>query len=134
VFDVDHFKQINDSHGHLVGDVALRHVADVMAATKRDIDTVGRIGGEEFVVIFSEEGPDGAEAAANRIRQRIANSELQHDGAAVPLTVSGGVAVYPVDGTDWDSLFAVADRRMYAAKSAGRNRVMAPAVPKAVHA
>ncbi len=134
LFDVDNFKQINDSRGHLVGDLALRHVAGVMAATKRDIDTVGRIGGEEFVVIFSEEGPDGAEAAANRLRRRIAESALQHDGADVPLTVSGGVAVYPGDGTDWDSLFAVADRRMYAAKSAGRNRVVAPSVPKAVPA
>jgi diguanylate cyclase (GGDEF)-like protein len=127
LFDVDHFKQINDSRGHLVGDVALRHVADVMSEAKRDVDTAGRIGGEEFVVIFSEEGADGAEAAANRVRQRIAESVLRHDDMEIPLTVSGGVAVYPMDGTDWDSLFAVADQRMYAAKSAGRNQVVAQA-------
>jgi diguanylate cyclase (GGDEF)-like protein len=123
LFDIDHFKQINDSRGHLAGDVALQHVADVMAATKRDIDTAGRIGGEEFVMIFSEEGPGGAEAAANRVRQRIEESELHYDGAAIPLTVSGGLAIYPTDGTDWDSLFATADRRMYTAKNAGRNQV-----------
>jgi diguanylate cyclase (GGDEF)-like protein len=125
LFDIDHFKRINDSQGHLVGDAALRHVADVMMATKRDVDTVGRIGGEEFVVIFSEEGPDGALGAANRVRQRIAESDLDHDGTTIHVTVSGGVAVYPMDGTDWDSLFAVADRRMYTAKNAGRNRVAA---------
>jgi diguanylate cyclase (GGDEF)-like protein len=126
LFDIDHFKQINDSRGHLAGDVALRHVADVMAATKRDVDTAGRIGGEEFVLIFSEEGPEGAEAAANRVRQRVEESELHYDGVPIPLTVSGGVAIYPTDGADWDSLFAAADRRMYAAKSAGRNCVAAP--------
>lgn len=126
LFDIDHFKQINDNRGHLAGDVALRHVAEVMAAAKREVDTVGRIGGEEFVVIFSEEGHDGAEAGANRIRQRIEESQLHYDGMDVRLTVSGGVAMYPMDGTDWDSLFAVADRRMYSAKSDGRNRVSAP--------
>jgi diguanylate cyclase (GGDEF)-like protein len=126
LFDIDHFKQINDSRGHLAGDVALRHVAQLMAATKRGVDTAGRIGGEEFVVIFSEEGHDGAEAAANRIRQRIEESQLHYDGAEIALTVSGGVAIYPMDGTDWDSLFAAADARMYAAKRDGRNRVAAP--------
>ncbi len=126
LFDIDHFKQINDSRGHLAGDVALRHVADVMTAAKRGVDTAGRIGGEEFVLIFSEEGLDGAEAAANRVRQRIAESALHYEGMDIPLTVSGGVAIYPTDGTDWDSLFAAADRRMYEAKSAGRNRVAAP--------
>ncbi len=126
LFDIDHFKQINDSRGHLAGDAALRHVAGVMTSTKREIDTAGRIGGEEFVVIFSEEGIDGGEAAANRVRQRIAESDLEWEGTKIRLTVSGGVAVYPIDGRAWDSLFAAADRRMYAAKNGGRNRIEAP--------
>jgi diguanylate cyclase (GGDEF)-like protein len=127
VFDVDHFKQVNDTHGHLVGDAVLKHVAAVLSAGSREVDVVGRIGGEEFVCVLSEEGKEGALTAANRLREQIAAASLPHDGRSLSVTLSGGLAVYPADGSDWDHLFTVADRRLYAAKHGGRNRVEGPA-------
>jgi diguanylate cyclase (GGDEF)-like protein len=121
LFDVDHFKRINDTHGHLVGDAALKHVAGLLGEEKRNGDVVGRIGGEEFVVLLGEERLDGAIVEANRLRERIAATKLQ--GGELSVSVSGGLAMYPADGTDWDQVFAAADQRLYAAKMGGRNRV-----------
>jgi diguanylate cyclase (GGDEF)-like protein len=126
LFDVDRFKRINDTHGHLVGDAALKHIAGLLRAETREVDTVGRIGGEEFVVLLAEERLDGAIQAANRLRERIAAAKLQHQGGEISLTVSGGLAMVPADGTDWDPVFAAADRRLYEAKVGGRNRVVSP--------
>lgn len=118
LFDVDHFKRVNDTLGHLAGDAALRDVAAVLDGNKRAVDVAGRIGGEEFVVLLTEEGREGALAAADRLREAVAR--------LLTVTVSGGLAVYPSDGLDWDQLFAVADQRLYAAKNGGRNRVEGP--------
>jgi diguanylate cyclase (GGDEF)-like protein len=126
VFDVDHFKHINDTYGHLIGDATLKHVAGQLNAQKRDVDIVGRIGGEEFVVLLGEERLNGAIVAANRLRERIAASKLRHQGRELSVSVSGGLAMYPADGTNWDQVFAAADRRLYAAKTGGRNRVATP--------
>jgi diguanylate cyclase (GGDEF)-like protein len=124
VFDVDHFKRVNDTYGHLAGDAALRHVAAVLANEKRTNDVVGRIGGEEFVVILPEEDATGAAIAANRLREAVATAPLAAGGAVFSVTISGGIGVIPQDGRDWDAVFAAADHRLYAAKEGGRNRVV----------
>jgi diguanylate cyclase (GGDEF)-like protein len=126
VFDVDHFKRVNDTHGHLAGDAALRHVAAVLNAGRRDVDLVGRIGGEEFVFLLGEEGLDGALRAADRLRETVAAATLAYGTQTLAVTLSGGLAMYPADGDEWDSLFAVADQRLYRAKQGGRNRVVGP--------
>lgn len=124
VFDLDHFKQANDTHGHLMGDALLAHVGRVLAAGKRGGDVLGRIGGEEFVVLMADPLPGGAHLAADRLRHAIEATPLLHEGHALAVTVSGGVARFPQDGETWDTLFSVADRRLYEAKHAGRNRVV----------
>jgi diguanylate cyclase (GGDEF)-like protein len=129
VFDVDHFKQVNDTHGHLVGDAALRHVAAILRDHVRGGDVVGRIGGEEFVVLIADERVDGAIAAAERLRAALESAPINRD---LTITMSGGLAMFPADGRDWDELFAVADERLYAAKKGGRNRVEIPLRPSLV--
>lgn len=132
VLDLDHFKLVNDRHGHLVGDQVLAAVAAAVRAEVRDDDIVGRFGGEEFVVLLSggdgEPGSGGAEAAAQRIRHRVAALEVPVSGPYGPLvvdelSVSIGGATCPEDGTGLAELIEVADTAMYAAKRAGRNTV-----------
>ncbi len=125
LFDLDHFKQVNDEHGHAAGDLALQGVARVLGAAKRTEDVLARIGGEEFLVLLGQQGRQGALEAAERMRAALAASPLAIGGHARRMTMSGGIAFYPDDGVDWEALFATADRRLYAAKRAGRNRVAA---------
>jgi diguanylate cyclase (GGDEF)-like protein len=127
VFDIDHFKQVNDRYGHSVGDAALKHVSSLLEANRRQVDFVGRIGGEEFVVILTEEPGETATAAADRLRESVAAVPLSgHDLHDLLLTVSGGVATYPDDGKTWDEVFTAADHRLYESKENGRNRVTGP--------
>jgi diguanylate cyclase (GGDEF)-like protein len=120
--DIDHFKSFNDRFGHSAGDRMLKRVTlDIMAAV-RVSDFTYRFGGEEFVVIAEDIGPEEATAMAERIRRRIAGVAATHAGEAV--TVSIGVAMCPRDSTDYDALFEIADKRLYEAKAAGRNRVV----------
>ena len=123
VFDIDHFKSVNDTYGHVFGDETLKHVADLLRANVREVDGVGRIGGEEFVVIMPEETTVGAVAAANRLRESIAAETLLHGSISMRVTVSAGVATYPADGTSWEELLAAADQCLYESKRSGRNRV-----------
>jgi diguanylate cyclase (GGDEF)-like protein len=134
LIDIDHFKQVNDLHGHLVGDEALRAVATILRSAIRVKDVIGRFGGEEFVIALPETGIDEATVTADRLRNAVAASPLAAMCAGVldepdldpdtfQLTVSIGVAVYPSDGATVDDLLLRADRAMYAAKAAGRNRV-----------
>jgi len=125
IFDIDHFKQVNDRHGHAVGDEVLRGVADALASSKRGEDVLARIGGEEFLVLLAEQGADGARDAAERLRRAAGEAEVRAGDQAVHVTLSGGVALFPSDGADWDHLFAAADRRLYAAKRDGRDRLEA---------
>lgn len=124
IFDIDHFKRLNDDHGHAYGDEVLRQVGRELVAAKREVDVVGRFGGEEFVVILSEEGKEGAARAAARFHDRVRSVAGPEGGARIPLTLSGGVATAPDDGYGWGDLFAAADRRLYEAKRSGRNRVI----------
>jgi diguanylate cyclase (GGDEF)-like protein len=130
VLDLDHFKAVNDTHGHLVGDQVLAAVAGALRAEVREHDLVGRFGGEEFVVLLA--GPAAGavemEAVAERIRSRVAHLRLEIPTPDGPLTVSGltvsiGGAVAPAEGADLRTLLQIADTALYAAKRAGRNVV-----------
>jgi two-component system cell cycle response regulator len=125
LLDVDHFKQINDTAGHLAGDSVLRQLAVLLEEAVRKVDVVARFGGEEFVAILPETVNEGAVAFAERLRERI-EAQAFDVGAERPvhLTVSIGIASFPsprVDSTE--DLFARADEALYRAKSAGRNQV-----------
>jgi diguanylate cyclase (GGDEF)-like protein len=134
LIDIDHFKLVNDRHGHLVGDEALRATATILRSAIRAQDQIGRFGGEEFVIALPGSDLGDATVTADRLRNAVASSPLAAmcagvlddpglDPAPFRLTVSVGVAVYPGDGDSVDELLLRADRAMYAAKEAGRDRV-----------
>jgi diguanylate cyclase (GGDEF)-like protein len=120
--DLDHFKSLNDTHGHLAGDGVLSEVSEVMRRSLRGVDIVGRWGGEEFVVLLPETDASSGLEAAERIREAVAAHECAAAGGA-HVTCSIGLAAYPDDGGQRDQLIALADRAMYAAKKLGRNQV-----------
>jgi diguanylate cyclase (GGDEF)-like protein len=125
IFDLDLFKRLNDRYGHPVGDRALISVVETMRATIRRHDLLGRYGGEEFALLMPNTGKETAIRVAERIRGEIELGGFRIGGERVGLTVSGGVATFPLDGFDWDSLLITADNALYAAKDAGRNRIVA---------
>jgi diguanylate cyclase (GGDEF)-like protein len=120
--DLDHFKRVNDTHGHQAGDAVLSGAARVMMTTIRAEDVLARYGGEEFAIICREIEPSGAEALARRLCAAIAAHRFEHGGTVIPVTVSIGAAV-DKGITDVQSLIAAADAAMYEAKRTGRNRV-----------
>ena len=121
--DADHFKRVNDAHGHAAGDAVLRHLAAGLSATFRTMDVVARIGGEEFVVLLPDTTLDGACAVASRLCQRIAEHAVEVDGRPIRYTVSAGVATMDDTVAGVADLLKRADTAMYAAKAQGRNRV-----------
>jgi len=125
--DLDHFKDINDTHGHLVGDEALREVARLLQGAVRTVDLVGRYGGEEFVIVLPETNPEGAVAFAERLREKVAHHDFASEILpSLKITVSIGVAAFPAPTIDSvDDLFARSDEALYRAKAAGRNLVRA---------
>jgi two-component system cell cycle response regulator len=125
LIDLDHFKQINDTHGHLAGDDVLIEVAAVLLRVVRAVDIVARYGGEEFVVVLPETGAPGAEAFAERLRELIEGQSFAVSrGNAIRLTTSIGVACFPGFAVESvEDLLANADQALYRAKSEGRNRV-----------
>jgi diguanylate cyclase (GGDEF)-like protein len=123
MLDIDHFKVVNDRYGHASGDAVLRHLAGLMGATQRKIDTLGRMGGEEFAVLLPGASAAAAAAYAERLRQSVADCPLSIDGQVIALTVSIGIAgIYARDMTA-DAALKRADKALYRAKQAGRNRV-----------
>jgi diguanylate cyclase (GGDEF)-like protein len=120
LFDIDHFKSINDSYGHDAGDQVLRHVASVLNQTTRDIDLVGRYGGEEFGILFPATRLDEAGCVAQRLRQVVADSVCGFRGQGLRITTSAGVAEI-TNEDDGKSVIRRADDALYAAKDAGRN-------------
>jgi diguanylate cyclase (GGDEF)-like protein len=122
LFDLDHFKQINDAHGHLAGDAALRHFARLIGPTLRRSDIFGRYGGEEFVAVMPGAGAEEARAAAERFRKVVMDHPPGVDGGTIPLTVSIGVSWG--EGERLDALVSRADDALYRAKGDGRNRVI----------
>jgi diguanylate cyclase (GGDEF)-like protein len=124
VIDLDRFKALNDQHGHLVGDLALKAVADCLKHELRDYDAVGRYGGEEFAVMLPNAGANAAMRVAERLRQGIDGCAINcEEGQSVRLTGSIGVATYPTHGDALDQLIRAADAALYEAKAAGRNAV-----------
>ena len=128
--DVDHFKAVNDAHGHLAGDEALKMVAFVLRGAVRKEDVLARYGGEEFVVIARETSLDGARALAERIRRAVERSHCAWQGRELGVTVSIGLTVSVgltefVPGRTERELLEAADRALYLAKEQGRNRVVA---------
>jgi two-component system cell cycle response regulator len=126
VADIDHFKRINDTYGHLVGDDVLRDVAQLLAATIRGSDIVARYGGEEFLVLLPETDDAGAESFAERIRVAVETHLFAREALSEPLrlTASVGVAVFPAARIEnVEDLFQRADAALYRAKAEGRNRV-----------
>ena len=130
VLDLDHFKKYNDTFGHLAGNGALQRVAEAIRETVRTVDFAARYGGEEFAVIAPEVDIPALTVIAERIRSTIELISPPAGGAAV--TVSIGAALFPLDGRDPEALFRVADERLYAAKGAGRNRVIMPPATEVV--
>jgi two-component system, cell cycle response regulator len=126
MIDLDHFKKVNDTYGHLVGDDVLQQVALLLRRAVRSVDVVARYGGEEFVVALPETAEVGAVAFADRIRQKIESHPFPGGGPIPPprLTASIGVATYPAAHVETvEDLFACADAALYRAKQKGRNRV-----------
>jgi diguanylate cyclase (GGDEF)-like protein len=121
--DVDHFKRINDNHGHSEGDRALRLIAQTLVAASRGSDIVCRYGGEEFCLILPGASLDSALLLAGRIREAVPVACVRDDLGAVTVTI--GVATYPGDGMEGDAIMRAADRRLYRGKGAGRDRVVA---------
>lgn len=124
IADIDHFKRVNDDHGHLAGDVALHQTVRALNSQLRPYDQLGRFGGEEFTVLLPGTGPTEALAVAERLRRAVAACPVVLDGVAVDLSVSIGAAVLDADTRGVTDLLTVADLALYRAKRAGRNRVV----------
>ncbi|MDP4501532.1 GGDEF domain-containing protein [Nonomuraea turcica] len=128
IIDIDHFKRVNDAHGHLVGDQVLVGVAAALRSQLRDYDVVGRFGGEEFVVLLPGADIHEARQVAERLRTRIGHMAIPADDTLVKVTISAGVALMSVHGDELIDLLAAADLALYRAKELGRDRVCIPAV------
>ena len=123
ICDIDHFKRVNDTHGHDVGDVVIKGFADVLKRVKRDTDAVGRFGGEEFVIVCEETDERGALLLAERIRSELEATQFHAELGPIKVTCSVGAALFPVAGQTWEALFKSTDEALYASKRGGRNRV-----------
>ena len=124
LLDVDHFKNINDTYGHTIGDKCLKEIIKRIKPALRDTDFLARYGGEEFIVILPETGGEIAKEAAERMRSIVENIEFLHKKELVKITISIGVTqVMPSDETH-EAIFHRTDQALYKAKNSGRNRVV----------
>ena len=124
MFDIDHFKPVNDTYGHLAGDEVIKFTADVMRASLRQSDMPGRYGGEEFGIILPETDAEGARIICERIRQTIASSTVETSAAPIQYTVSIGIAPLTAEPENYMLWLQQADEALYAGKEGGRNRVV----------
>ncbi|MDA0745995.1 MAG: diguanylate cyclase [bacterium] len=126
MLDIDHFKQVNDTYGHDVGDLVLREVSRLTFSQCRQEDALIRYGGEEFLVILFHTSKKGAITFSERLRLQVADHSFMVDQKSVRITISVGTATHPEDGVtdEVDTLIKMADRRLYAAKRSGRNKVV----------
>ena len=120
--DLDHFKAVNDTYGHQVGDLVLKHCAETISASLRETDRLFRWGGEEFVLLMPNTTPASATSVAERVRVNLEAAPYAHEGAAIPLTISLGVDSWD-SSSDLDVLLRNVDARLYSAKRQGRNKV-----------
>lgn len=125
MLDIDHFKQVNDTYGHLVGDKAIILIADILKNASRDGDIVIRYGGEEFLMILPGASVKNSKAIAERIRHQVMDSEIKEGEQTIHLTISAGISAYP-DATTVDEIQLIdkADQALYQAKHSGRNKVI----------
>ncbi|HEY5951682.1 MAG TPA: GGDEF domain-containing protein [Kofleriaceae bacterium] len=122
--DLDHFKRINDEHGHLIGDQALAHAASILAREVRDVDVVARYGGEEFAILLPMTGASGAKEVAERCARQLGSAPLVTNGTSpIKITASMGVAFADGHCSALEDLLRAADTALYSAKQAGRDRV-----------
>ena len=130
MLDLDHFKEINDQHGHGAGDAALQQFGRLLAGELRRIDSAGRLGGEEFAVLLPDTDVAAAAFFAERLRAKLGDTVIEYQGMALRLTTSIGVAAMRVADSRPEEIIARADQALYRAKASGRNRVeLAPALP-----
>lgn len=126
MFDIDNFKLINDFYGHSTGDLVLKKIADIAMETLREIDLIGRIGGEEFAVLLPQTGLEEAMLVAERLRKAIEQGEIVlHEGLSPHFSASFGVTSAGERSSNIDMLLSRADKALYEAKESGRNRVCA---------
>jgi diguanylate cyclase (GGDEF)-like protein len=125
MLDLDHFKVINDTYGHPVGDQVLVALASALFKSMREVDSVGRLGGEEFAILMPDTAAEAAIQAAERIRQAVEAMALDVEGRRITCTASFGISAFQPDDGSIDELFIRADRALYSAKQLGRNRVEA---------
>ncbi|WP_229217441.1 sensor domain-containing diguanylate cyclase [Massilia forsythiae] len=133
LLDADHFKRVNDRHGHPAGDAVLRHLGQLLTATFRQVDVVARVGGEEFAVLLPSSTLEGAAIVAERLRQLVAARPIVVDGVPIELTISAGIAASDGEQLQLDVLMKRADRALYAAKEQGRNRIACWTPPPSAH-
>jgi diguanylate cyclase (GGDEF)-like protein len=126
MMDFDHFKRVNDTHGHQAGDHVLKTVAAVVRRTVRVEDVVARYGGEEFAIIARSTDLSQSMILAERVRSTVEKTRIEFEGKVIPMTVSIGVASTSccVGAVTVEQLVTIADRRLYACKAAGRNRAI----------
>jgi diguanylate cyclase (GGDEF)-like protein len=122
--DVDHFKRVNDTLGHEVGDIALRGIAEVLASCVREEDIACRAGGEEFVIILPGTGKTALRSRADALRKTIEQARIPAGDGTLKLTVSIGLASFPSYGDSGQAVLRAADVALYKAKATGRNRVI----------
>lgn len=120
--DIDHFKDFNDTYGHLIGDKILRFVANALRQNLRTSDSCGRWGGEEFLALISDTNPDGLRITAEKLRALISQTHLEENGLYLHVTISVGAA-WAREGDTLESLLQRADKLMYRSKARGRNCV-----------
>jgi diguanylate cyclase (GGDEF)-like protein len=126
ICDIDNFKEINDTYGHISGDVAIQSLSELITGKIRHLDVFGRYGGDEFMMILPETDKESASQVIERIRHKIEKDDIPlPNDLRVKITASFGVAVFPEDGYFSDDLLVTADERLYKAKSLGKNRVVA---------
>jgi diguanylate cyclase (GGDEF)-like protein len=129
MFDLDHFKLVNDTYGHAAGDHVLRAVATMCESELRGVDLLGRVGGEEFAVLLPETPLAGAVTIAERLREQFAAAPVVFAGNDIPVTASFGVTVWSEADGDIAPAMKRADGALYRAKAAGRNRVVSVEAP-----
>lgn len=124
LFDLDHFKSINDNYGHLAGDAVLVKVADLVQESLRESDVAGRYGGEEFGIILPDTDAEGSMVVAERLRKSVESSPVDFEKVTIPMSTSVGVVAFSADMKDAEAMIGKADEALYKAKESGRNKVV----------